>query len=196
MSRKYTANEMREMALVEESYGWDVVAKMLRQAADIMERESTREKSSQVGNAAAMRDALLRCDAIAQMPEIREYLIVKDMRNLIKKAISAHPRNCDVGNEKEQSDRLDAFCSKHFRYGDANPCSQCPVAAGSDSSLPCVIMDYSNVRAVCFDCARKAGFMQKKKAVIAFEEECDICKARRPCTDLHHDWIPPKKKAR
>ena len=56
MSRKYTANEMREMALVEESYGWDVVAKMLRQAADMMERESTSEKSSQVGNAAAMSE--------------------------------------------------------------------------------------------------------------------------------------------
>lgn len=53
-------------------------------------------------------------------------------------------------------------------------------------------MDYSNVRAACFDCARKSGFLQKKKAVIAFEDECDICKARRPCTDLHHDWIPPK----
>ena len=39
MSRKYTANEMREMALVEESYGWDVVAKMLRQAADMMDVE-------------------------------------------------------------------------------------------------------------------------------------------------------------
>ena len=58
------------------------------------------------------------------------------------------------------------------------------------------IMDYSNVRAVCFNCARKAGFLQKKKAVLAFEDDCDICKARRPCTDLHHDWIPQKKKAR
>lgn len=57
-------------------------------------------------------------------------------------------------------------------------------------------MDYSNVRAACFDCARKSGFLQKKKAVIAFEDECDICKARRPCTDLHHDWIPTKNKAR
>lgn len=55
----------------------------------------TREKSSVVGNAAKMREALLRCDAIAQQPEIREYVIVKDMRNLIKKALSAPPRNCD-----------------------------------------------------------------------------------------------------
>ena len=57
MKNRYTAEEMREMALVEESYGWDVVAKMLRQAADMMEREATREKSSQVGNAAEMREA-------------------------------------------------------------------------------------------------------------------------------------------
>lgn len=57
-------------------------------------------------------------------------------------------------------------------------------------------MDYSNVRAVCFNCARKAGFVQIKKAVIAFEDDCDICKARRPCTDLHHDWIPPEKESR
>lgn len=43
MSRRYTAQDMREMALVEESYGWDVVAKMLRQAADDMEREKKYE---------------------------------------------------------------------------------------------------------------------------------------------------------
>ena len=56
-------------------------------------------------------------------------------------------------------------------------------------------MDYSNVRAACFDCARKSGFLQKNKAVIAFEDECDICKARRPCTDLWHDWIQPKEES-
>lgn len=55
--------------------------------------------------------------------------------------------------------------------------------------------DYSNVRAVCFDCARKAGFVQKKKAVIVLEDECGICKARRPCTDLHHDWMQPKEES-
>ena len=58
MKKMYTAQEMREMALIEESYRWDVVAKMLRQAADMMEREAAREKSSQVGNAAKMREAL------------------------------------------------------------------------------------------------------------------------------------------
>lgn len=32
----------------------------------------------------ALSETLLRCDAIAQMPEIREYTIVKEMRSLIK----------------------------------------------------------------------------------------------------------------
>ena len=95
MKNRYTAEEMREMALVEESYGWHVVAKMLRQAAEAMEREATREKSSQVGNAAAMRKAL-----------------------------------------------------------------------------------------------------EKTKSVIATCIEIIICKARRPCTDLRHDWMPPKNEAR
>lgn len=44
MKTRYTAHDMREMALVEESYGWDVVAKMLRQAADDLEREEKRER--------------------------------------------------------------------------------------------------------------------------------------------------------
>ena len=38
MKTRYTAQEMREMALVEESYRWDVVAKMLRQGADAIEQ--------------------------------------------------------------------------------------------------------------------------------------------------------------
>lgn len=52
--------------------------------------------------------------------------------------------------------------------------------------------DYTNIGAVCFDCARKAGFSQKKKSVIVRNDECGICHARKPCTDLHHDWMPPK----
>lgn len=52
--------------------------------------------------------------------------------------------------------------------------------------------DYTNIGAVCFDCARKAGFSQKKESVIVRNDECGICHARKPCTDLHHDWMPPK----
>ena len=53
--------------------------------------------------------------------------------------------------------------------------------------------DYTNIGAVCFDCARKAGFSQKKKSVGVWVDECGICHERKPCTDLHHDWMPPAR---
>ena len=56
MKTMYTAQEMREMALVEESYRWDVVAKMLRQGADAIEQ---RDKLLVVAKAA--RKAVAEC---------------------------------------------------------------------------------------------------------------------------------------
>lgn len=56
MKTRYTAQEMREMALVEESYRWDVVAKMLRQGADAIEQ---RDKLLTVAKAA--RKAVAEC---------------------------------------------------------------------------------------------------------------------------------------
>lgn len=173
----------------------------------------TREKSSAVGNAAAMREALE-----AAIPIMRaclfDYYNTTDINKVVgemKAALAAPPRNCDVGTADEQSDRFDKFCYSHSK------CYQCPVQSIWNSThrqkrlreiIRCEIIwsqmpyeeasemkDYSNVRAVCFDCARKAGFVQKNKAVIAFEDECGICKARRPCTDLRNDWMPPKKES-
>ena len=59
-------------------------AQICGEIGELIGREATSEKSSAVGNAAAMRETLLRCDAMAQMPEIREYTIIKEMRSLIK----------------------------------------------------------------------------------------------------------------
>lgn len=54
------------------------------------------------------------------------------------------------------------------------------------------MIDYSNIGAICFDCAQKAGFVQKNKIVGTWIGECDICHKQKPCTDLQHDWMPPK----
>ena len=54
--------------------------------------------------------------------------------------------------------------------------------------------DYSQVHAVCRDCAMAAGFQPKNKAVGVWMDTCDICYERKPCTSLWHDWVPPKKK--
>ena len=48
--------------------------------------------------------------------------------------------------------------------------------------------DYSNIGAVCSDCARAAGFVPKDKVVGVWTDECGICHELKPCTDLHHDW--------
>ena len=101
----------------------------------------TSEKSSAVGNAAAMREALEQIHellSIGWKPDTAMCIRYEAAYQIAKEALAAPPRNCDVGNEKDQSDRLDAFCAKHFQYGDDSPCSQCPVAEGKDQSLPCV----------------------------------------------------------
>lgn len=57
------------------------------------------------------------------------------------------------------------------------------------------MIDYSKIGSVCFDCAKKAGFTMKKKAVGVLDGECEICKEKKPCTHLWHDWDPPKKES-
>ena len=74
-------------------------------------------------NAAAMREALE-----AAIPIMRACLFdyynttgVNKVVGEMKAALSAPPRNCDVGTAEEQSDRFDKFCYSH------NKCFQCPV---------------------------------------------------------------------
>ena len=106
--KMYTAQEMRVRAdYLEGALADAKTAAMLRQAADMMEREATREGSSQVGNAAKMREALVKSDTAfrcitksawffdANFAETKE---VMDAGNAIESALSAPPRNCDVCN--------------------------------------------------------------------------------------------------
>lgn len=52
--------------------------------------------------------------------------------------------------------------------------------------------DYSEISAVCFDCSIKAGFTPKNKVAGVWLGECDICHQQKTCSDLWHDWVPPK----
>lgn len=52
--------------------------------------------------------------------------------------------------------------------------------------------DYSNIGAICLDCARNAVFVQKHKAIGVWLGECEICHEQKPCTDLWHDWNQSK----
>ena len=62
--------------------------------------EASRHKP---GNAAALREALLRCEAISCLPEIREQQSVRDMRNIIAAALSAPARNCDIYPKRDDA---------------------------------------------------------------------------------------------
>ena len=48
--------------------------------------------------------------------------------------------------------------------------------------------DYSNIGAICFDCAKAAGFTQKNKIVGVWVGECDFCGKVAALTSLAHDW--------
>lgn len=54
-------------------------------------------------------------------------------------------------------------------------------------------VNLNDVSAVCSDCANAAGCKPKPKTVGVWIDTCGICKERKPCTDLWHDWIVPKK---
>ena len=103
-----------------------------RQYADRIEKAAKREKAEKeaealavggvveaarqkhVGNAAAMREALLRCEAISCLPEISEQQCVRDMRNIIADALSAPPKQCDVGTPEEKYRRWVHFCEQRL----------------------------------------------------------------------------------
>lgn len=132
--------DLRDRADCAERYGDreihnDCVVMFLRSIADRIEAIDSADAWRSLytpGNAAAMREALVRCDAIAQLPEVRNEQSIKDMRNIIKHALSAPARQCDVGTPGEQSERMEkAVCSKH------RGCVRCPLrkAKYSDCTL-------------------------------------------------------------
>ena len=93
------------------------LAKMLREEANRIEAaskrecEATREKSSQVGNAAKMREAvetISKCDISKEEDCYTLYRVCEA-------ALAAPPRNCDMfENTKKAYSRFRKFCRGHF----------------------------------------------------------------------------------
>ena len=62
-----------------------------------------------------------------EAPHIRGYCY--EITEAIEKcfaALSAPPRNCDVGTEEEQKYRFKAYCDKHFDLIEQRGCEGCP----------------------------------------------------------------------
>ena len=120
----------------------ETVAKMIpHEEVDVSKMETTtptREKSSAVGNAAAMREALE--NVRFYLPHFLQYMRLhcedaeaggyyEKILEVINAALSAPPRNCDVGTPKEQSARFDAHCLKNMG------CLTCPLRE-KDGGVP------------------------------------------------------------
>lgn len=91
--------------------------------------------SEQLGNSAAMREAL---EALVGMIDecnsgnpLWWHIGAKGVKQLkdARAALATPPRNCDVGTSKEQSARFDAHCRKHMG------CLTCPLRE-KDGGVP------------------------------------------------------------
>lgn len=110
--KMYTVHEMRDMAeqiLHADDDWYEDAGHMLLQAADMMERESTSEKSSAVGNAAAMRETLLKASIVLKEAThhhlTEEY--INECRVLLHSALSSPPRNCDAFSKAQVLEMLE-----------------------------------------------------------------------------------------
>ena len=76
----------------------------------------------------AMPEKMEGCNSEGELVVLNTHKLAESLKKSL--------RNCDVGTVDEQRDRLEDFCSKHFRYSADNPCSGCQIYNGD--SRPCV----------------------------------------------------------
>lgn len=72
-----------------------------------------RSRRKPVGNAAAMREALMRIKHLFRDINLCEDTLGNEAYAIADAALSAPPRNCDVGTEQEQQNRFREFC-RHY----------------------------------------------------------------------------------
>ena len=130
--------------------GWLAWVRAMQAKARAALADATTEKSSAVGNAAAMREALvfLRDQELWMLEGNVRHCVgltvfgleqaCKIMRGVIEDALSAPPRQCDVGTPEEQRERFKAFC-RDRQYG---LCDDCPIPKKGFCTLQWAQMPY------------------------------------------------------
>lgn len=105
----------------------------------------TTEKSSAVGNAAKMREALEKIRSNLTMTyqsEEEERNLIVEAFNIAGEALAAPPRNCDVGTAEEQFKRFLAFCHRESRGCQHCPASKTRLRGTSNCDLAWAQMPY------------------------------------------------------
>ena len=106
-------------------------------------------------NVAKMREAL---EKIASMGEQIDYqlgnseetvyafrherCIAHNISECAREALSATPRNCDVGTVEEQAKRFHSFCESNKQCGDVYSCERCQLNSIEDCELAWAQMPY------------------------------------------------------
>lgn len=127
--REVDALEQRCAELNAEIAAKDEVIKRLNDAISEEQRRkmATTEKSSAVGDAAKLREAL--CDIVMLTMKVGYSIHGADACGIIaskaKRALSAPPRNCDVGTLEGQVERFAEFCHQHKHP--ESECLNCPL---------------------------------------------------------------------
>ena len=104
-------------------------AQVCGEIGEMIGREATREKSSQVGNSAKMREALSdACYAMFNFLKTQNggYEEMAKALDKAKATLAEPPRNCDVGTDEEQSRRYEELCDRHT-CGSRCSASGCPM---------------------------------------------------------------------
>lgn len=92
-------------------------AQVCGEIGEMIGREATREESSRVGNAAAIRSALDKLVDFLRWTYAQDYPVSRDKLadaiDIGVSALASPPRNCDVGTAEEQSRRYEELCDRH-----------------------------------------------------------------------------------
>ena len=91
----------------------------------------TLERVGESSSNTAARDALRRIDMrlVSMNCDSTQKRIVDTCRMIVKRALSAPPRNCDVGKAEEQCDRFLRFCQ-------SRGCVNCEIGDGNRAKFP------------------------------------------------------------
>ena len=99
-------------------------------------------------NVKAMREALSRILGTVDhlqtrfdMPKLA-YEEIVELKQIAESALSAPPRNCDVGTSEEQAERFHSFCESNKQCGDVYSCECCQLNSIEDCELAWSQMPY------------------------------------------------------
>lgn len=108
----------------------------------------TLERVGESSSNTAARDALRRIDMrlVSMNCDSTQKRIVDTCRMIVKRALSAPLRNCDVGTASQQAQRFAELCTSHSKDGARGICDEkCPFYGkeyGSDCALVWAQMPY------------------------------------------------------